>query len=65
MIALTAQVTFRRADDRDPDLLAGMYDGAAGYRAVGEEPGRLAADGTRYGVTLMERVLKERPVIRP
>ncbi|MFD3530842.1 GNAT family N-acetyltransferase [Streptomyces sp. NPDC058664] len=36
------------------------YYEAAGYRAVGEEPGKLAADGTRYGVTLMER-----PVTRP
>ncbi|MDX2558473.1 hypothetical protein PV371_02240 [Streptomyces sp. TX20-6-3] len=26
-------------------------------RAVGEEPGKLAADGTRYGVTLLERVI--------
>ncbi|MER6095335.1 GNAT family N-acetyltransferase [Streptomyces sp. NPDC001728] len=33
------------------------YYEAAGYRAVGEEPGKLAADGTRYGVTLMERSL--------
>lgn len=26
---MTAQVTFRQADERDLDLLAGMYDGAA------------------------------------
>ncbi|KOX20180.1 MULTISPECIES: hypothetical protein [unclassified Streptomyces] len=61
----TAEVTFRRAGDRDPELLAGMYDGAAGRRAVGEEPGKLAADGTRYGVALMERVLPGEPVTRP
>ncbi|WP_225798819.1 GNAT family N-acetyltransferase [Streptomyces sp. NK15101] len=36
------------------------YYEAAGYRVVGEEPGKLAADGTRYGVTLMER-----PLTRP
>ncbi|MFF1510705.1 GNAT family N-acetyltransferase [Streptomyces sp. NPDC058326] len=36
------------------------YYEAAGYRAVGEEPGKLAADGTRYGVTLMERSLPRR-----
>lgn len=35
------------------------YYEAAGYRAVGEEPGKLAADGTRYGVTLMERAITE------
>lgn len=33
------------------------YYEAAGYRAVGEEAGKLAADGTRYGVTLLERVI--------
>ncbi|OKJ50440.1 protein tyrosine phosphatase [Streptomyces sp. CB02009] len=37
------------------------YYEAAGYRAVGEEPGKLAADGTRYGVTLMERSLTPGP----
>lgn len=31
------------------------YYEAAGYRVVGEEPGKLAADGTRYGVILWER----------
>lgn len=36
------------------------YYEAAGYRVVGEEPGKLAADGTRYGVTLWER-----PISRP
>ncbi|MFC7928893.1 GNAT family N-acetyltransferase [Streptomyces cinereoruber] len=40
------------------------YYEAAGYRAVGEEPGKLAADGTCYGVTLMERVLPGGPVSR-
>ncbi|MER5706425.1 GNAT family N-acetyltransferase [Streptomyces sp. NPDC042898] len=33
------------------------YYEAAGYAAVGEEPGKLAADGTRYGVTLWEKAL--------
>lgn len=33
------------------------YYEAAGYRVVGEEPGKLAADGTRYGVTLLERAV--------
>ncbi|MCX5390299.1 GNAT family N-acetyltransferase [Streptomyces sp. NBC_00094] len=33
------------------------YYEAAGYLAVGEEPGKLAADGTRYGVTLWEKAL--------
>ncbi|MFC9390555.1 GNAT family N-acetyltransferase [Streptomyces venezuelae] len=36
------------------------YYEAAGYRAVGEEPGKLAADGTTYGVVLMERALTPR-----
>ncbi|MEU7700700.1 GNAT family N-acetyltransferase [Streptomyces sp. NPDC039028] len=40
----------------DNPRLRAYYE-AAGYRAVGEEPGKLAADGTRYGVTLMERSL--------
>ncbi|MGW0122476.1 GNAT family N-acetyltransferase [Streptomyces sp. NPDC003327] len=31
------------------------YYEAAGYRVVGEEPGKLAADGSRYAVTLWER----------
>ncbi|MFB7515902.1 GNAT family N-acetyltransferase [Streptomyces sp. NPDC056144] len=34
------------------------YYEAAGYRVVGEEPGKLAADGSRYGVTLLERSLR-------
>ncbi|MFG2641496.1 GNAT family N-acetyltransferase [Streptomyces sp. NPDC048370] len=33
------------------------YYEAAGYGVVGEEPGKLAADGTRYGVTLLEKAL--------
>ncbi|MEU9704858.1 GNAT family N-acetyltransferase [Streptomyces sp. NPDC047981] len=33
------------------------YYEAAGYAVVGEEPGKLAADGTRYGVTLLEKAL--------
>ncbi|MEU5216265.1 GNAT family N-acetyltransferase [Streptomyces sp. NPDC020807] len=33
------------------------YYEAAGYRVVGEEPDKLAADGTRYSVTLWERAL--------
>ncbi|MGW6394497.1 GNAT family N-acetyltransferase [Streptomyces sp. NPDC055103] len=41
------------------------YYEAAGYRVVGEEPGKLAADGTRYGVTLMERSLVERSITAP
>ncbi|MFF8274934.1 GNAT family N-acetyltransferase [Streptomyces lateritius] len=36
------------------------YYEAAGYTAVGEEPGKLAADGTRYGVTLLEKALSVR-----
>ncbi|MER5962567.1 GNAT family N-acetyltransferase [Streptomyces sp. NPDC002057] len=47
----------------DNPRLRAYYE-AAGYRAVGDEPGKLAADGTRYGVTLMERVLGEEPVAR-
>ncbi|MFC8900059.1 hypothetical protein [Streptomyces cinereoruber] len=61
---MTAQVTFRQACEHDPGLLAEMYDGAADHRAVGEEPGKLAADGTCYGVTLMERVLPRGSVSR-
>ncbi|WP_175439065.1 GNAT family N-acetyltransferase [Streptomyces vilmorinianum] len=33
------------------------YYEAAGYTAVGDEPGKLAADGTRYGVILLEKIL--------
>lgn len=33
------------------------YYEAAGYTVVGEELGKLAADGTRYGVTLLEKAL--------
>ncbi|MFB9513629.1 GNAT family N-acetyltransferase [Streptomyces purpureus] len=29
----------------------------AGYRVVGEQPGKVAADGSRYGVTLLEKEL--------
>ncbi|MBT2441477.1 GNAT family N-acetyltransferase [Streptomyces sp. ISL-36] len=36
------------------------YYEAAGYTAVGEEPGKLAADGTRYGVTLLEKSVSVR-----
>lgn len=40
---------------RNPRLRT--YYEAAGYTAVGEEPGKLAADGTRYGVVLLEKAL--------
>ncbi|MER7958534.1 GNAT family N-acetyltransferase [Streptomyces sp. NPDC096030] len=33
------------------------YYEAAGYTVVGEEPGKVAADGTSYGVTLLEKAL--------
>jgi ribosomal protein S18 acetylase RimI-like enzyme len=36
------------------------YYEAAGYTAVGDEPGKLAADGTRYGVILLEKALSVR-----
>ncbi|MEU9864509.1 GNAT family N-acetyltransferase [Streptomyces sp. NPDC047971] len=40
---------------RNPRLRT--YYEAAGYTAVGEEPGKTAADGTRYGVILREKPL--------
>lgn len=33
------------------------YYEAAGYRVVGEEPAKVAADGSRYGVLLLEKPL--------
>ncbi|MER5253699.1 MULTISPECIES: GNAT family N-acetyltransferase [unclassified Streptomyces] len=34
------------------------YYEAAGYTVVGELPGKVAADGSTYGVTLLEKVLR-------
>lgn len=36
------------------------YYEAAGYTVVGELPGKVAADGSTYGVTLLEKDLRER-----
>jgi ribosomal protein S18 acetylase RimI-like enzyme len=33
------------------------YYEAAGYRVAGEEPGKVAGDGSRYGVVLLEKAL--------
>lgn len=40
---------------RNPRLRA--YYEAAGYRVVGEQPAKVAADGSRYGVLLLEKRL--------
>ncbi|MFJ2770019.1 hypothetical protein [Streptomyces sp. NPDC087300] len=37
------------------------YYEQAGYTAVGELPGKVAPDGSTYGVTLLEKRLREDP----
>ncbi|WP_406001269.1 GNAT family N-acetyltransferase [Streptomyces sp. NBC_00829] len=46
---------FVRLDCLSSNPALRTYYEAAGYRVVGEEPGKVAADGSRYGVVLLEK----------